>query len=127
VAAKLPLKIESGQLRQFAVGDTIDPSIAPGSGGSPIFTTVEVNLGAAPNARRSGRFQITGSGLTAGKPVLVRQAAGPYTGKGTRSDEAEMDRIACVGTVKDAITIEVYWQSERRARGNVKFAYLVGG
>ena len=127
MATKIPLKIEGGELRRFAVGDTIDPSIAPGSGGSPVFTTVEVNLGAAPVARKSGRFQITGSGLTAGKAVLVCQAVGPYTGKGTRADEAEMDMLTCVGTVRNATTIDVYWQSERRVRGNYKVDYLVGG
>jgi hypothetical protein len=90
------------------------------------LTTVELNLGAAPNARRGGHVQITGlAGLTAGKPVLIQQAAGPYTGKGTRADEAEVDMLTLAAKVLNATTIDVYWQSKNRVRGNFKFNYLV--
>lgn len=94
---------------------------------SVAFTTAEVSLGAAPLARRSGRVQITGlAGLTIGKPVYVQQAAGPYTGKGTRADEAEMDRVNFVGYVTAADKIDLFWQSQTRVRGNFKVNYLVG-
>lgn len=98
------------------------------SGGGAAFTTVEVSLGAAPQLRRSGSFQITGlSGLTIGKPVLIQQASGPYTGKGMRADEAEMDMLVVTGKVLSATAIQCYWQAAcGRVRGNFKFDYLVG-
>lgn len=90
------------------------------------LATVELSLASAPNTRRSGHVQITGlAGLTAGKPVLVQQAAGPYTGKGSRTDEAEMDMLIVTGKVLDAATIDLYWQSKYQMRGNVKFDYVV--
>lgn len=86
----------------------------------------EISLVAAPDARRSGHAQITGlAGLTAGKQVLIEQAPGPYTGKGTRTDEAEMDAISATAVVLNAGTIDVYWNSQYRVRGNYKFNYLV--
>lgn len=89
--------------------------------------TAEVNLVAAPDARRNGHVQITGLvGLPIGKPVLVTQAPGPYTGKGTRADEAEMDGLTFVGKILNANTIDLYWGSVRRVRGNYKVNYLIG-
>ena len=127
MAAQIPLKLSGGRLKQFASGDTISTTIAPGSGGTPSFTTTEVSLGAAPFARRSGHFTIAGSGLTINKPVVIKQAVGPYTGKGTRFDEAEMDAVEVTGKVRDATTIDVYWASRYRVRGNYKWDYLVSG
>lgn len=95
--------------------------------GAPTFTQAEVSLGAAPNARRSGKVQITGlSGLTIGKPVMVSQAAVAPTGKGTRADESEMDDLDIAAIVSSATTIDLYWKSDRRVRGNYKLNYLVG-
>ena len=88
------------------------------------LTEVETNLGAAP--RTSGKFNITSSGLTTGKHVLITQANGPYTGKGTLTDEAQMDAITATGKVTSATNIECYWRSPTKVRGNVKFAYAVG-
>jgi hypothetical protein len=92
---------------------------------SVALKTVEVSLGAAPVARRSGKFQIAVAGLTAGKPVYIQQANGPYTGKGTREDEAEMDQLRVTGKVLDATTIQCFWEADHRVRGNFKFNYLV--
>lgn len=98
----------------------------PGGAGAPVLAVAEVSLGAVPSCRRSGRVQITGlAGLTIGKDVLVQQAAGPYTGKGTRADEAEMDAVSFVGKVTSAATIDLFWASRYRVRGNVKVVYLV--
>lgn len=127
MANKIPLKIEGGKLKQFGAGDTISSTIAPGSGGTPTFTTAEVSLGAAPVARRSGHFTVAGVGLTADKPVVIKQAVGPYTGKGTRFDESEMDSVAACGKVRNATTIDVYWETAHRVRGNFKFDYLISG
>lgn len=94
---------------------------------SIVFGTVEKDLGNV--ALASGTFDITGlTGLTANKPVLVRQAAGPYTGKGDLEDEAEMDQAIANGFVLSATAIRVFWQSvDSVMGGNVKFLYLIGG
>lgn len=87
------------------------------------LSEVEVNLG---GPRRTGRFTIAGTGMVAGKPVLITQAVGPYTGKGTRADEAEMDHVSATGSVTSETVITAYWQSHSPVRGNFKFNYVVG-
>ena len=87
------------------------------------MTTVEINLGT--KAIQSGRFTIAGAGLTAGKPVLIQKANGPYTGKGNLADEAEMDQLDVSAAVLDATTIEAFWQSVGPVMGNFKFNYTV--
>ena len=95
------------------------------SSGRTTFVEVEKDLGSA--ALNSGRFTITGlSGLTIGKPVIISQAVGPYTGKGTLADEAEMDGVTVSASVTSATTITAYWNSARRVKGNFKFNYFVG-
>lgn len=88
------------------------------------LSSVEVNLGSVP--LRNGRFTISGSGMTTGKPVQITQAVGPYTGKGTRADEAEMDQVTVTASVTSATTITAYWSSPRKVRGNIKFNYMIG-
>lgn len=96
-----------------------------GGGGGVTFIPVEINVGSTP--KYSGKFSLTGlSGLTIGKPVLMQQAVGPYTNKGTLADEAEMDQLSISASVTAANTIVAYWASARRVRGNFKFNYLVG-
>jgi hypothetical protein len=104
------------------------PAGSPGTGttgGAAILTTIEIDLGSV--GRRSGRFAIAGSGWTAGKPVMIAQAPGPYSGKGTRDDEAQMDAIDIVGVVASATQIAAQWKSRTRVRGNYKFTYQIGG
>lgn len=102
------------------------PQGPAGGGGGLTLTEIEKDLGSV--ARRSGSFDITGlAGLTVGKQVLVVQKAGPYTGKGTRQDEAEMDQANATGYVVDANTIRVYWTSSGPMMSNVKFGYAVSG
>lgn len=96
-----------------------------GTAGETVLTTVEKSLGNVP--RTSGKFTITGlSGLTTNKPVSITQAVGPYTGKGTLADEAEMDGVTVSASVTSATTITAYWNSARRVKGNFKFNYFVG-
>jgi len=107
-----------------------DPQVIPGPvgpSGAAIVTllTAEVSLATAPRARRGGRFDIAGSGMTVGKPVLIGQANGPYTGKGTLEDEAEMDQVTVTGKVFSATVIRCYWESNHQVRGNFKFDYAV--
>lgn len=96
-----------------------------GSGGGGALTVVEIDLGAS--GRRSGKFVIGGlSGLTVGKPVAMLQAPGPYAGKGTLSDEAEMDVVEAAASVTSASAITGFWRSRTRVRGAVKFNYQIG-
>ena len=96
---------------------------ASGGGVGVTLTTVEVNVGSVPKS--GGTFTIAGAALTVGKPVLINQAVGPYTGKGTLPDEAEMDQVNVAASVTDAATITAYWSSARRVKGNFKFNYQV--
>ncbi len=80
----------------------------PAGGGGGSATTVEVNLGATANWQ--GKFTITDAAITAIKKVLISQAPGPYTGKGTLADEAEMDPIWCVAS-PGAGSAVVYWRT----------------
>lgn len=88
------------------------------------WTAYEANLGSAP--LREGTFTITDAGVTASSKVLVNQAIGPYTGKGTLADEAVMDQLLCVAEPA-AGTATVYFRvmDGGRVKGNVKFFYTV--
>lgn len=87
--------------------------------------TVEVNLGASPS--KSGQFIISGADMEVGKAVIVQQAAGPYTGKGSRADEAVMDRVSVVASVTSPTQITAYWNSPTAVARNFKFNYFIGG
>ena len=90
--------------------------------------TAEIDIGTV--ARFGGSFDIAGSGWVTGKPVYMQQAPGPYTGKGTLADEAEMDLITCTGSVVDQTTIRCYWTCSPKGgpvKGSVKFFYAVSG
>lgn len=87
------------------------------------FLSVEVNLGSVPTW--SGSFTIAGAGMTIGKPVLIQQAVGPYTGKGG-ADEAQ-DQVTASASVTSAVLITAHWSSTQSPIiGNVIFNYLVG-
>lgn len=87
-----------------------------------IFRTVEINVGTMP--RYSGRFDITGlSGLTPGKPARVFQIDGPYTGKGTLADEAQMDQLQVAASCISSTMIRCFWIATGAVAGNFKFGY----
>jgi hypothetical protein len=116
----------SGNVSDVLRGDGTFGTAPAGPSGAPVISTAEVSLGSAPDARRNGHVQITGlAGLTVGKPVFAQQAPGPYTGKGTRADEAEMDGLSFIGRVLSATVIDLYWEAIHRVRGNYKVNYLV--
>lgn len=75
--------------------------------------------------RLSGRVTIATSGQTPGKHVAAMPAPGPWTGKGSRADEAEMDQIVASGVVTSPTTIDLYWHSPTWVRGMATFAYVV--
>lgn len=108
----------------FWRGDNTWAVPAGGGGGSASFSLAEVDLG--NKARKSGRFTIPVTGQTPGKPVKIWQGVGPYTGKGTREDECEMDEVVATGVILSPTLMTVYWSSATRVRGNRKFNYLVG-
>lgn len=92
----------------------------------PILPAVSASLGATP--AYSGTFTfVPGGVLTPGRAVLINQAPGPYTGKGTRSDEAEMDGIIASAVCEDATNIRVYWSSQYLVVGSFRFFYVIGG
>lgn len=77
-----------------AGGEKVDVTIAAAAGGGGASaTTIETDLGPP---KTSGKFTIVDAAITAAKKVLIWQAPGPYTGKGTLADEAEMDGIDCL-------------------------------
>lgn len=71
------------------------------------LTTVEKDLGSSPTWQ--GRFVITDAAISSSSKVVVTQAPGPYTGKGTLADEAEMDQIVCVATPATG-SASIYWR-----------------
>ena len=79
------------------------------SGGGATATTVEVDLGIKPVWQ--GRFVITDAAITAASKVQCWQAPGPYTGKGTRADEAEMSPVQVTMVVPGAGIATVSWQT----------------
>jgi hypothetical protein len=88
-------------------------TIAPGGegGGDPSATTVEQNLGSIGSEHWRGKFTITDAAITATSKVLCWQAPGPYTGKGTRGDEAEMQPVQVIAVVPASGSAVVHWQT----------------
>lgn len=103
---------------------TGDVTINATGGAGLTLTNIEKDLGAV--ALKTGSFTVTSTGLTTGKPVVVTQAVGPYTGKGSREDECEMDEIRAFGVVTNATTITVYFSTDSFIKGNIKFNYIIG-
>lgn len=123
MVARNPLVLVSGQIQELPAGDTVNG--ATGGGGSFAFTQVEVNLGT--RGTRSGSFTIAGAALTIGKAVLIQQAKAAYTGKGTLTDESQMDQVRVVGVVTSATQISCDWVCDFPVLGNFKFNYVIGG
>lgn len=81
----------------------------PAGSGGGTSTTVEVDVGAT--ARWEGRFTITDATISAASKVLCWQAPGPYTGKGTRADEAALQPVMVVAVAPASGSAIVYWQT----------------
>lgn len=90
-------------------GATVGPFGAGGGGGGASATTVEVDLGSV--AKFTGRFTITDASITATSKVLCWQAPGPYTGKGTRADEASMQPVSVIAVNPATGSAVVEWQT----------------
>lgn len=85
-------------------GDT-----GPAGGGGGSATTVEKDLGSTATWR--GSFTITDAAIAGSSKVLCWQAPGPYTGKGTRADEAEFQPVQVIAVVPATGSALVYWQT----------------
>jgi hypothetical protein len=70
---------------------------------------VEVDLGSSPIF--SGSFVITDSSFTPTSRVLVWQAPGPYTGKGTLADEAAMAPVVVISVEPVEDECLVRWET----------------
>jgi hypothetical protein len=81
----------------------------PAGGGGGSATTVEVNLAATATWR--GSFTITDAAILGTSKLLVWQAPGPYTGKGTRADEAELQPVSIIAANPSVGSALVYWQT----------------
>lgn len=79
------------------------------SGGGGSATTVEVNLGSA--LVFEGKATITDATITPSSKVLGWQAPGPYTGKGTRADEAIIAPIEVVAVAPAAGSAILHWRA----------------
>lgn len=124
-------------------GSVATVTVSGGGGGGFSVTQIERDLGSTAAWR--GVFTITDASISAASRLSVWQAPGPYTGKGTRADECEMDWIQC-HAVPASGTATVHWRAVQsfsgdsghmqtrsgragvigRVRGNIKFYYAIG-
>lgn len=81
---------------------------APGAS-PPSATTVEKDLGSTPAF--TGKFTITDAAIGPTSKVMVWQAPGPYTGKGTLADEAAMQPVSVICVTPAAGSCVVHWQT----------------
>lgn len=90
-------------------GNKATVTIAGGAGAA--WTTLEVDMGTTPVFR--GSFTISDAAIGVSSKIIIMHAPGPYTGKGTRADEAEMDPILVTAAPTGAGTAEARWATER--------------
>lgn len=104
----------TGSTTEYLRGD--GTFATPTSGGAS-FSSVDVDLGTKP--KTDGKFSITSSSLTAGKPVMVIDAAGP----GGAYDD---DKVVAYGIVTSSTNIDVYYSTPVGVGGTHTFKYMVG-
>lgn len=101
----------AGDVQEITLGTNLSMAgttlNAAGGGGSA--TTVEVDIGATAVFR--GKFTITDAAITGTSKVLCWQAPGPYTGKGTLADEAEMQPVSVIAVEPATGSAVVKWQT----------------
>lgn len=106
--------------------------------GSSSATLIERNIASGSPAWQ-GKFVVIDANISFGSKINIWQAQGPYTGKGTRADEAEMDSLVCYAeTATGSMTVK--WRSvdsyvipfplqglnvRGRVKGNFKFLYQI--
>jgi hypothetical protein len=107
----LILPVDDGTPNQVLTtnGAGVTSWTTPGAA-SLVATTVEKNLGSVPVWQ--GKFTITDAAITATSKVLVWQAPGPYTGKGSAlsADEGTMDPILITAVIPATGSAIVHWK-----------------
>lgn len=88
--------------------------------------TDEVLLRAGNLAKKSGSFTITNVSISPSSVMMVTLAPGPYTGKGTLSDEAQMYPGMTFAAVPGSGSALVHWACAAVAKGNIKVNYIIG-
>jgi hypothetical protein len=101
--------VQDGDDGMMGVPGATGATGAPGGGGGSA-TTVEKDLGSV--AVSSGKFTITDAAITGTSKVLCWQAPGPYTGKGTRADEAQVAPVKVSAVEPAAGSCTVYWDAQ---------------
>lgn len=81
---------------------------APPGGGGGTATIAEVDLGTAATG---GTFAIADGAITSTSKVLIWQAPGPYTGKGSLADVAELEQVQIIAAVPGTGVVVVKWQA----------------
>jgi hypothetical protein len=91
-----------------------------------LIATAEINLGTA--AVHSGKFTLTDAAIKPTSKLFVQLAPGPYTGKGTRADEAQMYAGIIFTASPGNGLATVYWSAPRggAAKRNIKVNYQIG-
>jgi len=85
------------------------------------MSLIDIDLGTSAH---SGRFTIQGANFDPSKRVVINPAPAPYSGKGSLTDEAEMDAITVLGSVLDATHLECFWHAiPGPVRGHFNFQY----
>lgn len=86
------------------------------------WVTDEVDFGDTPALW--GSFTLTDEDITEDSVVVVVQAAGPYTDKGTLADESEMDQIRFTAESGDG-EATIRWRASGPVKGYVSYSYTV--
>lgn len=80
---------------------------------------IDIDFGATP--RTSGTFTF---GAPAPGRIIVQQASGPYRGKGTLADEAEMDSVSVTASLENSRTVRCYWKASGPVVGFFRFTWM---
>jgi hypothetical protein len=100
------------KLQGYPGGSTFlraDGTFAAPAGAPPAATIVEKDLGST--AKTHGNFTISDAGIGASSKVMVWQAPGPYTGKGTQADEADIQPVRVNAVTPSAGSCKVWWET----------------
>lgn len=80
------------------------------------------NLGTT--ARRSGKIFLSGlSGLSSHTSAVVWQSAVPGSGKGIRTDNAELEQIRAEAVIVNDTSLRIHWMANGPVLGNFNFFY----
>lgn len=99
----------------------VGANIVSAAAGGATATTVETDLGSTAVWR--GKFTITDAAIASTSKVLCWQAPGPYTGKGTRADEAEIQPVEVIEVEPATGSAVVKWQTPPMLAQAIRIRY----